>query len=68
MPYGDKDMGQHWLGSGNGLLPANAKPLFEPMCRYDPMGPVIFTLKQFLNTDTKLAEKGVYCIYLNLQN
>ena len=34
------------------------------------LDPVDFVLdwNAYLNTDTKLAEKGVYCIYLNLQN
>ena len=33
-PYDDKDLGQHWLSSGNGLLPGGTKPLPEPMLTY----------------------------------
>ena len=35
-PYGDMNLGQHWLkiGSGNGLLPDRTKSLPEPMLTY----------------------------------
>ena len=33
--YGDRSLGQHYSGSGNGLLPDGTKPLPEPMLTND---------------------------------
>ena len=32
MPYGNRDLGKHWLG--NGLLPDGTKPLPKPVLTY----------------------------------
>ena len=44
-PYGDRDLGQHWLS--NGLLPDGTKPLPEPMLTDYQWSPVTFILGKF---------------------
>ena len=46
MPYGDIDLGN--IGSGNGLLPDDTKPLPEPILNHK-YGPVAITQELFYN-------------------
>ena len=41
MPYGDTDLGQHWLSKG--LLPEDTKPLPDPVLAYNQRCSVAFT-------------------------
>ena len=45
--YGEKDLGQHSVGSGNALLPDGTEPLPETMLISHYWGSVTFTREQF---------------------